>query len=157
MYQTALANIGETAWAYFPERQAKRNPNVKFGFCSNKCNLFVYEVILTAEVDVGTPNYLKWYKHWILLFQGKLARPPCAKDWYDEKVDYFYLIGEGKDGLRKALPGDVITDGTHCGIVAENQQTISATSERVVRNSWGFRGNEDKEVKIFRVIEEEDE
>ena len=44
----ARCNIGEHAWDYGLSRQAKRNPNVKFGMFEYKCNIFFYEIILAS-------------------------------------------------------------------------------------------------------------
>ena len=147
IFKTAEANIGKTAWAFNNKRQAKRNPSVCFNSFENKCNLFVYEVILAAGYDVGTPNSINGLAHPILAAQGKLARPPCAIDWYNKTVPGMDFIGEGQDGKNKCEAGDIITDGTHMGIVAGNNQTISANSNEVVQNNWGFRG---ENVRIFR-------
>ena len=54
----AEANLGEKAWSYFQSRQAKRNPNVKFGTFELKNNLFVYEILLASLIDIGTPNII---------------------------------------------------------------------------------------------------
>lgn len=61
-------------------------------------------------------------------------------------MDY---IGENDDGRRGSKQGDIITDGNHMGIVAGNNNTISAsyTEKKVVKNDWGFRG---ENVRIFR-------
>ena len=73
IYLTAKENIGETAWAKDAERQAKRNRNVKFKSSENKCNLFVYEVLLAAGVDIGTPNQLEAWKQPILELANQLS------------------------------------------------------------------------------------
>ncbi len=150
IYLTAKENIGETAWAKKNKRQARRKENVCFNQGEWKCNLFVYEVIYAAGKDIGTPNKLNGWGHPILAMQNKLDRPPCAKDWFNEEVSAAKYIGEGDNGRKKCEQGDIITDGTHMGIVAGNKKTISAGEYEVVHNDWGFRG---ENVKIFRIKE----
>ena len=149
IYLNAKANVGETVWAYEVDRQAKKNPKVYFTGNEWKCNLFVYEMILDSGYDIGTPN-TAGFKHLILFFQGKNKRPPCCMDWYNEKVPGFILIGEGEEGKQNCIPGDIVTDGTHMGIIAGNEQTISAAYDEVVENDWGYRGNEKRTLKYFR-------
>ncbi|ORX48950.1 hypothetical protein BCR36DRAFT_584070 [Piromyces finnis] len=151
IYLNAFTNIGETAWAFSNSRQAKRKANVYFNADEFKCNLFVYEVILASGYDVGTPNKLNGFKHPILAAKSKLDRPPCTKDWYSMNVPGFDFIGEGDYGIKHSMPGDIITDGHHMGIVAGNGVTISASTFKVVSNDWGFRGNEKNPVRIFRI------
>ena len=150
--KTAEANIGDYSWSPDKVRQAKRNPNVYFKKNEPKCNLFVYEVILAAGYDIGTPNQLNDLAHPGLALQGKLVRPPCAMDWYNCEVEGMEYIGEDDEGRKNCIPGDIITTGYHMGIVAGNNQTISAsyTEKKIVRNSFGFRG---ENVRIFRCIE----
>ena len=144
IYSNAKAKVGETAWAYEVERQAKNNPKVYVTGNEWKCNLFVYEMILDSGYDIGTPN-TAGLKHLFLFFQGKNKRPPCCKDWYNVKVPGFKLIGEGEEE-----PGDIVTDGKHIGIIAGNEQTISATYDEIVENDWGYRKNQKKTLKYFR-------
>ena len=153
IYLNAKANIGETAWAKDKERQAKRNKEVLFNKGEYKCNLFVYEMILESGYDIGTPNIMRCFTHPILCILKKSKRPPCTIDWYNEKVPGMFLVGEGDEGRKNCKAGDIITDGTHVGIVSKNKnQTISATSEKIVENDWGFR--REKNIKIFRYEED---
>ena len=151
IYLTARDNIGETAWSPDNEREARRKANVFFKKGEPKCNLFVYEVLLAAGYDIGTPNELNPFKHPILAINGQLDRPPCAIDWYNKKVSGMEFIGENNNGRRNCMQGDIITDGNHMGIVAGNNQTISASydEKKVVRNSLGFKG---ENVRLFRCI-----
>ena len=127
IYLTARDNIGETAWSKNKARQAKRDKNVYFKKGEYKCNLFVYEVVKAGGYDVGTPNQLNGFLHPFLAVKGQLDRPPCAIDWYNKKVDGMEFIGENNEGRYRSRPGDIITDGTHMGIIGENNQTISAS------------------------------
>ena len=148
IYNNAKSHIGETYWAKKEERQAEGNEHVFFKKGEWKCNLFVYEMILASGYDIGTPNKMSCIKHPILCFKHQTERPPCASDWKNEKVSGFVLIGEGDQGRKKSKKGDIITDGSHVGIISIDNQTISATSEEIVENDWGFKG--EKNMKIFR-------
>ena len=144
IYLTARDNIGETVWARNKKRIARRNSKVQFGDGEYKCNLFVYEVLLAAGIDIG----LTKKSHPKLFFLGN-DRPACASDWYDEKVC------EAIDTrLTKIDNGDVATDGKHMGIVYYNNDekkwgTINAGESRVnftPFGSWGPKG-----MKFFRL------
>ena len=157
IYKTAEANINETAWAKANERKAKRNPSVIFKKNENKCNLFVYECILAAGFDVGTPNMtLNPFKYSDLLFQWKFARPPTSHDWYNHYVDHFKYIGEGTEGLNEIQNGDILTDDTHMGIAFfDNDEykwkTIGAGEFTVNKKDWGITETyNNKKVRIFR-------
>lgn len=59
-----------------------------------------------------------------------MLRPPTAAMWAN--VNYhpekYEVVGVGKKGLRKCQPGDIISDGNHCGIISGNGKVISASS-----------------------------
>jgi len=157
IYLNANINIGETVWAKQNERQSKRNPLVLFESGEWKCDLFVYEIILASGFNIGTPNKLNDSKHPELAAQEKLNRPPCSKDWYNDsetKVPGAVLIGEGSEGVKEAIQGDVITDGINIGIYAGNGEIIVANQDAISRtNSWGSNGfgYENIPVKVFRI------
>ena len=139
----AKANIGDKSWNYFLPRQAKRNSEVKFGIKEWKCNLFVYEILLACQIDIGTPNQIS-EKRWLLKAKGKSERPPTCRQWYNGEVPYFREIRR-----EEARGGDICTDGSHCGIVSDDfERTISATQIDVVSNDWGWREDQ-KNVKFF--------
>ena len=142
----ARANIGEHAWDYFPSRQAKRNKDVKFGMFEYKCNLFVYEILLASLINIGTPNETS-KKRWFIRLQGKLKRPPTARQWYDNEVPSFEEI-ERDD----AKGGDICSDGEHCGIVSRYGKTISANGSIIIENDWGWRKGQNN-VKFFSLCE----
>ena len=63
--------------------------------------------------------------------------PPTASDWKEGTNDidsYFKVVG-----LDKSWPGDIISDGIHCGIIEKWGTTISAAEDKVVENDYGFR------------------
>ena len=95
-------------------------------------------------IDLGLQNdYVK---------EVIVKRPYVCKQWYNEEVPYFKCIGKGTEALKKAKPGDIITNGSHIGMISGQKKTISASSKvhEVVENDWGWRKDERDEVKIFR-------
>ena len=153
IYLNAESNIGETAWSFDVDRQAKRNEKVYVTKGEYKCNLFVYEIILASGYDIGTPNKANCIKHPILCSQGKDQRPPLCNDWFNERVPGFNLIGMNEDGKKLCQKGNIITDGHHIGIISnpEDGYTISASTDEVVENDWGYRDyQKDDDFKIFR-------
>jgi hypothetical protein len=47
--------------------------------------------------------------------------------WSDPSYDKrFKVIGKGIPALQKSWPGDIISDGNHCGIVSGVRKVISA-------------------------------
>jgi len=148
IYENAKANIGDKSWAKEVDRQAKRNENVFVLKDEWKCNLFVYEIILASGYDIGTPNSVncKKEKYKKICEQKKDKRPPCCKDWFDEKVPGFDLIGKNDEGRKLCQKGDIITNGGHIAIVSnpEDGSTISAAENEVIfgENFKIFRYNE---------------
>jgi len=153
IYEKALSFVNSEKWAKDKDRQCAKYEYVYFMEGENKCNLFVYEVLLYVDIEIGTPNeagYEFKIERLNLWLQGKTVRPPCAIDWYNKKVESFKFIGEGDTGIQKCIRGDIITDGQHVAIVSMGKKTISASSEKIVENDWGFRGNEVRPVRVFR-------
>ena len=151
----AQANIGETAWAKDVDRQAKRNDEVYVLKGEWKCNLFVYEIILASGYDIGTPNSVNCWnpKYYDICLKKKTKRPPCCKDWFDETVPGFYLIGTDDEGRKISEKGDIITDGIHVGIISipKDGYTISAAEKEVVETQFGF-SESDKTEKTFKIF-----
>jgi len=143
IFDNAKVNVGLTNWAKWVDRQCKRNNFVYVFAGEPKCNLFVYEILLSTGLDIGTPNITDNIVSRII---GKVDRPPCAADWYDGKVQQFKYIGTD---VYLAEAGDVITDGSHVAIAAGNFMSISAGEHEILYNDWGFR--EGQTIKIFRV------
>ena len=139
IYKIAKSYENSTDWSFYEKRQAKKNPTVLFGEKSYKCNLFVYEVLLEAGCSIGAPR--KTLK--VLPF---INRPHTARDWFNGEVKLFDFIGENDDGRENCQRGDIITSGTHMGIVG-NDETISqsAVEDKIVINDWGFREEEEEE------------
>ena len=121
----------------------------------NKCNLFVYEVLLAAGVDIGTPNQLEAWKQPILELANQLSRPPWTIDWFNGKVSIMKLVGEANKDQNLAYSidweqGDILTDGVHMAIVSENGKTIGAGEKTVNETKFGFDFIYSDSVKIFR-------
>lgn len=106
-----------------------------FGKNTNKCNLFVYDVIVEAG---GRPPVVPRYVI--------LTRPPTAGEWADPAVAI-----KGWAVVADPQPGDVVAeahryaDATgHVGIVVGDKLTASASSQVggvIVINDWGFRAD----------------
>jgi len=123
-------------WLKKKNRQCEKNEHVYVTKGEPKCNLFVYEVLLASNIDIGTPNKCSLKKSYLRL-QNKCDRPPLAADWYAGTVKKFKYVGTS-DGDYK--PGDIITNGVHVGIVSGTGTSISAsTTKGIIENDWGFR------------------
>jgi len=139
IYKNAKANIGDKSWAKDVSRRAKKNTDVYFEKGDWKCNLFVYEIILASGLDIGTPYGCDGSK-----------KPPVTGDWYNYKHELIKknakYIGEGSEGMNKAIPGDIITDGIHMGIYAGNGEIINAgkydvhITDSKKNGQWGYEG-----------------
>ena len=62
---------------------------------------------------------------------------------------------KGVKALNKSLPGNIITNGIHMGIISRPHKTINASSRigdkmKIVDNDWGWREDEKNIVKIVR-------
>jgi hypothetical protein len=59
---------------------------------------------------------------------------PSASDWHRGKVPGFVRV-------ENPMPGDVVSNGAHVGIVSGKGKTVSASSKtgHVVENDWGFK------------------
>lgn len=133
--RVARSQVGRKDWMYSATRD-------EFGPGTNKCNKFVYDVLV--EVHVTPPPKVTIY-----VFFG---RPPLAGEWADPKVAI-----DGWEVVATPLPGDVIaekhlySDATgHVGIVVGSGLTVSASSYVggvIVENDWGFRAGD---VPVFR-------
>lgn len=127
--RTARSYVGSKAWRY---DTAKGD----FGANTNKCNQFVYDVMVAAGVN-PPPSVSKY-----IFF----SRPPTAGEWADAslKIDGWAVVSTPQ-------PGDVVaeahnySDATgHCGVVTGPNLTASASSlvgGDIVQNDWGFRAD----------------
>ena len=61
----------------------------------------------------------------------------------------------GIAGLDSSWPGDIISDGNHCGIISGVRKVISASGKigdffQVVENDWGWSKGECTKVVVRR-------
>jgi hypothetical protein len=127
--RVARSKIGSQEWLYGKEKG-------NFGKNTNKCNQFVYDVLVEAGVKPPpvVPKYII------------LRRPPTAGEWADPSIQI-----EGWVVVTDPKAGDVVaeahnySDATgHAGIVVDNGQTVSARAlvgGVIVQNDWGFRSD----------------
>ena len=134
--------IGSKNWSKWRKRTSFDGLTT-FKIGEPKCNLFIYEVLKQRGIDLGLPN--DYGKEVIV------KRPYVCKQWYNEEVPYFKCIGKGTEALKKAKPGDIITNGSHIGIISGQKKIISESSKAFVNK---VVENDEKrwkdEVKIFR-------
>lgn len=126
--RVAHAKMGRRDWMY---NVAKGD----FPANTNKCNLYVYDVMV--EAGVSPPRVSRY-----VIF----TRPPTAGEWADRA----FAI-EGWKVVDDPRPGDVVaeahnySDATgHVGIVVGDRLTSSASSReggQIVENDWGFRAD----------------
>jgi len=154
----ALSHRGSTQWAGSKSKQSLPHPTLKqsveFPANTNKCNLFVYDVLTSIGVSValiehGKSKYLPYFSK---------VSPPLAGEWADAQR----LLNSWK-AERAPLPGDVgayavnYSDASgHVGFVLTKGVSISAGWEKIEVNDAGFRnasGNAldaDHDFTIFR-------
>lgn len=128
LVDNARLEVGSANWAVVSNR-----PPYPAG--TNKCNLFVYEMANRAGKSV--PMFDRW--SWSNF--GYVDYPPLAGQWADPSVDI-----PGWEVVTDPQPGDVAaiahnySDATgHVAIVSGPNTTISANSNEIVENDWGFR------------------
>lgn len=143
-------NIGNDYWSRWKERTSIDGKlTVESG--KFKCNLFVYEALVSGGVDVP-----------LFYDDNGNAFAPNTKNWYNEEVEGFKLVGQGLKALDNSWPGDIIVlyksslfpwgNEHHMGIISGPQKTISASglTNEIVENDWGWRTDHWTEVKVFR-------
>ena len=109
----AKSKVGSTDWAYSKERQV--GSLGKFPAGSNKCNLFVYEMVTGAGYSVPTKIHTR------RLHMGSYQIPPNAGDWASPTGS----VGTS-EVIASPEPGDVVawshpewTDATgHVAIIS---------------------------------------
>ncbi|ELT92483.1 hypothetical protein CAPTEDRAFT_186074 [Capitella teleta] len=114
--RTADSHVGSTKWSYASSHRTGRN--------TNKCNIFVAEVIEQAGATVPHRHFYSW-------------SPIGAGEWGNPSSSY--LTGSSCwSRVTSPRNGDVAGDGVHVAIVTGSSKTTSATSSAVVKNDWGF-------------------
>ena len=153
--EQAKSFIGSRDWSYFRSK-TNFDGKAKLVNLEYKCNQFVHDVLHESGINLDLPNKRGWKG--AIGFAPK-ARPYICRQWYNEQVPNFICIGKGVDALNKSLPGDIITNGKHMGIISGKGKTISANSSLnpfnenkniVIENDFGWREEEKNVVKIFR-------
>ena len=141
-------NVNSQNWSPNVSRTSS-DGKITFDAGMYKCNLFVYEALVSAGVKV--PVYNKGGKNF----------PPNTEEWYNEKVSGFTCVGKGISALNKCWPGDIIVLYTttlfgliktnhHMGIIIGPQKTCSAAGDQIIINDYGWRTNQWTDIKIFR-------
>jgi cell wall-associated NlpC family hydrolase len=129
----AKKHVGSTAW----DHQASRPP---YSSGTNKCNLFVYEVLNAAGMPVPMKIRFSWREF------GNVKYPPLAGQWADPHVEI-----PGWEVVTNPRPGDVVamkedySDASgHVGIVTGpgTSASVSSLTGTVVENDWGFRAGQ---------------
>lgn len=136
------SHVGSSTWAY----SANKPP---YGPKTDKCNLFVYDVLNEAGASVQMKTRDRgWLKG--LITARYVKHPPLAGQWANSSVSI-----PGWMVVKTPQVGDVAAEAIqylnatgHVGIVSEvtqggkNGKTISATATKVVENDWGFRAGQ---------------
>lgn len=134
--EKALAQVGSTAWI----------PSVAkddFPAGSNKCNLFVHDVLKDVEADPPLANgnrISRWFGH------GRPTFPLLAGQWGDRAVDvpgWSIVTGVPEPGdvvaIKDNSGGATGHTGIHIGQVDGRRWTVSAGTLSVVPSEWPFR------------------
>jgi len=136
--RVATSKVGKKDWLY---ETAKGD----FGANTNKCNLFVYDVMVEAGLNPKptVPRYVLW------------TRPPTAGEWATPSVAI-----AGWEVVTDPKPGDVVaeahnySDATgHVGVVVGDKLSVSASSlvhGQIVQNDWGFRSGDKPTFRRFK-------
>lgn len=138
---TALKHRGSTTWAGNTSKTSvhltMKDKNVTFNNRTNKCNVFVHDVLTEAGIAVpwiehGKSKYIPYYSR---------VSPPTAEEWADTSK-----LQKNWSSNKTPLPGDIgaymlpYTDATgHVGIILTKGVCISAGWEKVEVNDVGFR------------------
>ena len=136
---------GSDTWAYEAfELPYPRN--------TNKCNLFVYDVLCSASSCPPEVEDPRWWA---------LNRPPLAGEWGDAAVSipgFVIVDGDPKPGDVIAEKHDYADASGHVGIVVEydpktgegKTASVNAATGKVVINDWGFRSHQRGHLVIRR-------
>lgn len=154
---TALKYRNSTTWAYATQKTSARHPTngtVVFPNGSNKCNLFVHDVLIESGVSVawiehGKSIYVPFYKR---------LSPPTAGEWADSSklTASWFSNNEPKAGDIGAYSKDYTDASGHVGFIIAKGVCISAGEEKIEVNDVGFRhynqtaNSRDTDFTIFR-------
>ncbi len=83
-------------------------------------------------------------------FNDAAMRPPTAGQWHRGEAKIPELFKPVKS-FADCWPGDIITDGSHIGIITGVRKVVSATTtDGVVENDWGWRREQASKAVIWR-------
>ena len=145
------------AWSYgdgnfyhkfFTNGKDRMAENGKTFFCDYepKCNLFVYEMLYKAGLELPLINSMS--RKCREFHQSKpIGRPPTNLDFIDGKVSLVRDCGNYKGCA--IIAGDIISSGNHMGIVIGNGLAISAAQKSIKITDFNRYGNKD-ELYFFR-------
>jgi hypothetical protein len=137
---TALKYKHSTKWAgnsIVKSTHPILNKTVIYKENTNKCNVFVNDVLTEAGISVA------WIEHGKSVYVPvwKRCSPPTAGEWANKS-----LLKHNWDATTTPLPGDIgayaheYSDASgHVGIIIADGVTISAGWERIEVNDSGFR------------------
>jgi hypothetical protein len=113
---------------------------------TNKCNLFVYEVLNRAGTPVPMNVRFSWRGF------GNVSYPPLANEWADPGVTIagWEVVTNPRAGDVVAIKGD--GGSGHVGIVMEPGKTMSVNtvSGNVKVKDLGFVGKDPSQAAVFR-------
>jgi cell wall-associated NlpC family hydrolase len=135
----ARQQVGSVDWAY----EVSKGP---YPADTNKCNLFVYDVLTSAGLPVPLKEHYGWFNRTTLY-------PPLAGQWADPSVDIpgWVVVTSPQPGDVAAMKEDYSDASGHVAIVSGPNLTVSMSSDAdmVVENDWGFRPEQQGDV-VFR-------
>ncbi|XP_048252643.1 uncharacterized protein LOC124122220 [Haliotis rufescens] len=118
-------HIQRTADNYIDSTKWSKASTHRTGAKTNKCNIFVAEVLEEAGGKVPHRHWLTW-------------SPIGAGEWRNSNSEYL-TSDSCWTHVTSAQVGDVIGNGEHVGIVTGSKLTTSARFDKVVKNDFGFR------------------
>ena len=114
---------------------------------SNKCNLYVYDKLKEAGIEVPLVDRESGIRARLMGEPQFYKSPPLAREWNDKgfKIDGFETISDVplSDMASKVRPGDVVTNGTHMVIISDKQGSdgnwlaVGAAQSEVHANDFG--------------------
>ena len=155
LLEIARTKIGSNAWD-INKKRISSDGKVIFLPGEPKCNLFLYEILVEAGIPQLLPNIAGRMASENLDKTGESKeRPFVCRQWFNFEVPNMEFIGEGEEAMNKTIPGDIVTSGSHIGIISSYRKTISASTKPeslflVVENEWGWREDEIGTMRVFR-------
>jgi cell wall-associated NlpC family hydrolase len=138
----AVKHVGSSAWSH-----SANKPPYPPG--TNKCNLFVYEVLNAAGTPVPMRIRFSWRNF------GNVKYPPLAGQWADphQPIPGWEVVTNPRPGDVVAVKEDYSDASGHVGIVTGPGTSVSASSVTgtVVQNNWGFQPGQ-KDVVFRRYV-----